>query len=71
MSNNKIINAIGIVAVLVVIIAIYNFIKNRTETKLYSDKAFDKLQNKENISELNSVVANYHKNGEWKKIELK
>jgi hypothetical protein len=71
MSENKFINALGIVAVFGIILLIIKMINNKTETKLYSDKAYKDLQDKQKLSQLNDVVAEYHKSGKWSNTELK
>lgn len=70
MSNNKILNAVGVLMIIGVILLIIRFINKKTETKLYSDNALDVLQDDENLKKLEGVVSDYHKNGKWSKVEI-
>ena len=70
MSNNKILNAVGILMIIGVILLIIRFINKKTETKLYSDDALDVLQDDDNLKKLEGVVSNYHKSGKWSKVEI-
>ena len=70
MSVNKIasvaLGALGIFAVIGLIILIFKKINKRTETRLYSEKAFNSLQNKDKLKDLDKAISEYHSNGEWK-----
>jgi hypothetical protein len=70
MTNNKLINAIGIIALIGLIVLIFKAMNKKAETKLYSDDALDKLQNKDSLIKLEEAITEYHKTGEWNKEKL-
>ena len=46
------------------------YIKDRTDTRLYSDEAIIILQDPKNVKKLNTIVDEYHKTGEWDYKEI-
>ena len=55
----------GIVALIGAAFVVWKFIKKRTETKLYSEEAYEDLQDKEKLNKVEEAIAEYHKNGKW------
>ena len=52
--QNKIANAIGIIAAVSLVVTLIKLINKKTETKLYSDEALDSLMNSESKNEISN-----------------
>ena len=66
----RILNSIG---AYVLLKFIWNYIKSiieSTDTKLLSDEAYIKLQDRRNLKILDREVEHYKKTGEWRKFDL-
>lgn len=66
MSDKRVTNIIGVLAILSLIVIVYELIKSKTDTKLYSDDAYNELQDKDKLEALSDAVVEYQKNGTWK-----
>jgi hypothetical protein len=69
MKNNRSITRflelIGIISIITFVLWFLNFVNKRTETRLYSEEAMDKLQDPKELSKLNARVQRYHEEGVW------
>lgn len=68
--SNRLIDTIGIIALFSSILYLIKQINKQTETKLFSDEAFDALQDRTNIDQLDNIVSEYHATGKWNKTGL-
>ena len=68
--SNRLLNTIGIITLIASVAYLIKQINKQTETRLISDEAFDALQDRDNIEELDKIVADYHKTGKWDKTRL-
>ncbi len=70
LDKKQILGAVGIVALVGLIVALIKELNSKTETKLYSDEAFKDLQDSKKRKELDGAISNYYKNGKWDKSSL-
>lgn len=68
--KKQILNTVGIVAFAAVIIALIKELNKKTETKLYSDEAFNDLQDLKKRKKLDGAISDYYENGKWDKSSL-
>lgn len=63
--ERKILNIVGVLALLAAVIYLVKKLTKSTDTKLYSDEAFNVLQNKDKRKQLDQAISEYQKNGKW------
>ncbi|MCW8896942.1 MAG: hypothetical protein OQJ96_01370 [Flavobacteriales bacterium] len=63
--DKRIINIIGLLALLAAIVYIIKQISKKADTRLYSDEAYKKLQVDKNLENLDKAVVDYHEKGKW------
>ena len=68
MTENKFINILlGLLIIGIVIALIKEIIKlnERTQTKLYDDRAIDELNDEKKRKKIEEYIEDYHKTGKW------
>ena len=61
MKHSKLIESLGILALIAGIVVLFRLIKDATDTKLYSEDAISKMGDEKEMQKLDALIEEYHK----------